>query len=86
MQTTQVQIKISLSEQLNNLLQNKAERLGVPVTQFVKYIIMKEVEKEEYPTYQMSENAEEEVKQAMQEYKNGNAVDVKNISEFFKNL
>jgi len=46
MQTTQVQLKISLSEQLNDLLLGKAQRLGIPLTQYVKHIIVKEVEKE----------------------------------------
>jgi hypothetical protein len=29
----------------------KTERLGLPLTQYAKHIIVKEVEKDEYPTY-----------------------------------
>lgn len=43
---SQVQLKISLSPQLNNLLKDRAARLGVPVTQFVKHLIVKEVDEE----------------------------------------
>lgn len=86
MNTTQIQLKVSLSQQLNDLLQFKAARLGVPVTQFVKHIIMKEVENENYPTFQMSERTEQKVKEAMQDYAAGKAIKVNDISDFFKNL
>lgn len=84
MNTTQVQLKISLSEQLNNLLTSKANQLGLPVSQFVKYLIVKEVEDEQYPTFQMSARTEERAKKAMQEI--DQAVDVDNVDDFFKNL
>ena len=86
MNTAQIQLKISLSEQLSELLKSKADRLGLPVTQLVRYLIVKEVETEEYPTYQMSENTEEKVKEAMDDYNAGKAVKVDDISSFFKNL
>lgn len=86
MNTAQVQLKMSLSQQLNDLLQSKAMKLGIPVTQFVKHLIIKEVKDEEYPTFQMSDRTEKRLKKAMEEYKQGKSVKVDNISEFFKNL
>ena len=86
MHTTQIQLKISLSQQLSDLLQSKAARLGVPVTQFVKHIIMKEVEIEDYPTFQMSKRTEQKLKEAMEDYNAGKAIKVDDISNFFKNL
>jgi len=84
MQTSQIQLKVSLSEQLNDLLKSKAQRLGVPVTQLVKYIIIKEVEKEEYPTFIASERLEKISEKAMKEI--DKSVVVKDVDEFFKNL
>ena len=84
MNTTQIQIKLSLSEQLNELLKSKAARLGVPVTQFVKHLIMQEVKDEEYPTYQMSERTERLIKKAMKE--RDKAIEVTDIHKFFKEL
>lgn len=84
MQTTQVQLKISLSGELNDLLKGKAQRLGVPVTQLVKYIILKEVEKEEYPTFVASENLEQISEKAMKEI--DKSVEVSDIDAFFKTL
>lgn len=86
MNTSQIQLKLSLSQQLNDLLEARAARLGVPVTQFVKHLILKEVDEEAYPSYQMSEQMEKNVKKAMEEYHEGKAIRIDNISEYFKNL
>lgn len=86
MNTTQIQLKVSLSQQLSDLLRSKAFRFGVPVTQFVKHIIMKEVEDEDYPVFQMSERTEQKIKEAMEDYSTGKSVKIDDISEFFKNL
>lgn len=84
MQTTQVQLKVSLSEQLSDLLKGRAQRLGVPVTQLVKHIIIKEVENEEYPTFIASEKLEQISEKAMKEI--DKSIEVKDLDEFFKTL
>jgi antitoxin component of RelBE/YafQ-DinJ toxin-antitoxin module len=84
MNTAQVQLKISLSEQLSDLLKSKANKLGLPVTQLVKYLIVKEVENEEYPTFKMSSRTEQRAKEAMEQI--DEAVEVEDIAEYFKNL
>ncbi len=80
----QIQLKISLSEKLSNLLASKAASLGVPVTQYVKHLIIKEVEEEEYPVYQASEWLEKETEKALKNIDKSVVVD--DIDEFFKNL
>jgi len=86
MNTSQVQIRVSVSAQLGELLKAKAERLGLPITQFVKHLIVKEVEEEQYPTYEMSEATEKAVEKAMEDYKNGKSIRVDDMSEYLKNL
>lgn len=81
---SQVQLKLSLSAQLNDLLESKAAQLGIPVTQFVKHLILKEVENEVYPTFQMSEQTEHRATEAMKHI--DEAVDVDDLDAFFKNL
>lgn len=83
-QPTQIQLKISLSEQLNDLLESKASRVGVPVTQFVKYLIIKEVEANVYPTHEASEWLEAKTEKAMKERKK--ATTVHDVHAFFKEL
>ena len=80
-QNSQIQLKISLSGQLNDRLESKAARLGVPVTQYVKHLILKEVELEDYPTYQASEQVERNTQQALKQM--DKAIDA---SAFFKTL
>lgn len=75
--TQQIQLKISLSDQLNDLLQSKAARLGIPATQFVKHLIIKDVETEEYPTFKMSERTRKRAEDAMTEI--DNAIDAKDF-------
>ncbi len=81
MNTAQIQLKISLSQQLSELLASKAARVGVPVTQLVKHLIIKEVEDLDYPIFQMSKNSEKKTQQAMEQI--DKAVDA---SDFFKQL
>ena len=84
MNTQQIQLKISLSDQLNDLLQSKAARLGIPVTQFVKHLIIKEVETEEYPIFPAFERTINKTKEAINN--RDKAVKVTDIHDYFKNL
>ncbi|MBI2405119.1 hypothetical protein HYV22_02995 [Candidatus Gottesmanbacteria bacterium] len=81
MNTTQIQLKISLSQQLSELLASKAARVGVPVTQLVKHLIIKEVEDLDYPIFQMSPNSEKRTQEAIEQI--DEAVDA---SDLFKQL
>ncbi len=75
------QLKINLPTELQSLLQAKAGKFGVPLTQYVKHIIMKDVEDEEYPVFKASEETENAAKQALKDL--DKAVDAK---DFFKQL
>lgn len=84
MNTGQIQIRVSISQQLGDLLKSKADRLGVPITQLVKHLIIDEVKSEEYPVFKASDATEKAAKEAMENI--DEAVDVENVNEFFKNL
>jgi hypothetical protein len=82
--TGQIQIRVSISQQLGDLLKSKAERLGVPMTQLVKHLIIDEVKDEEYPIFKASDATERAANEAMKHI--DQAVDVENVNEFFDNL
>lgn len=84
MSNSQIQIKISLSPQLNSLLKSKAKRIGVPVTQLVKYIVIRDVEKETYPEFTASEKAEQKAQKALKDIKKSKVVT--DIHDFFERL
>ena len=84
MNTGQVQIRVSVSQQLGDLLKSKADRLGVPLTQLVKYLIIKEVEDEEYPVFQASEETEIAATRALEELPELKSIT--NIHQYLKQL
>lgn len=62
-----IQIKINLSAQLQDLLESKAGKFGVPLTQYVKHVLMKDVENEDYPMFRASESTEKAAKEALKQ-------------------
>ncbi len=80
----QMQIRVSVSQQLGDLLKSKADRLGLPLTQLVKYLIIKEVEGEEYPVFKASEETEIAVAKAIEELPKLKSVT--NIRDYLKQL
>lgn len=78
---TPIQLKINLTPELQDLLQSKASKFGVPLTQYVKHVLMKDVEDEDYPIYRASEATEKAAQQALDDL--DSAV---SSSDFFKSL
>ena len=76
-----IQLKVNLTTELEELLKSKANKFGVPLTQYVKHVLMKDVENIEYPVFKASESTEEEAKKALEDL--GSAVD---SDKFFENL
>lgn len=79
--STQIQLKINLPLELEELLRSKASKFGVPVTQYVKHVLMNDVEAEPYPIFMASEETEKVAKQALEQL--DKAVDA---NDFFKQL
>ncbi len=65
MNTGQIQVRLTLTSQLYNFLQGQASRLGIPVTQVVKHMIIENAQKEEFPTFKASLKAEQAYAKAM---------------------
>ena len=78
---TPIQLKVNLTPELQELLKSKASKFGVPLTQYVKHVLMKDVEDEDYPIYRASEATEKAAQQALDDL--DNAV---SSSDFFKSL
>jgi hypothetical protein len=78
---TPIQLKINLTSQMQELLASKAGKFGVPLTQYVKHVLMKEVQDVEYPVFKASEETEKEARKALEQL--DKTVDAKS---FFKQL
>lgn len=78
---TPIQLKINLTEELQGLLQSKASKFGIPLTQYVKHVLIKDVEDQKYPVFKASEETEREALEALNQL--DKAADAKS---FFKKL
>lgn len=68
-QTTQQQIKVSVSPGLKSLVRSRAQNIGVPITQYVKNLIINDVK--QYPVYQVDEETEKRIGQSLKDLKEG---------------
>jgi hypothetical protein len=80
----QIQVRLSLTDQLYEFLQAKSAKLGLPITQVIKHIIIKEAEKEEYPVFPASEMAETKFIEAKANL--GNFVKVEDVKRYLDSL
>lgn len=69
MNTTQQQIKLSVSQELKSLVESRAQGVGIPVSQYVKNLIINDVKY--YPSYQVSEETERSIGQSLKDLKQG---------------
>ena len=86
MKAAQMEFKITLPQDVGDLLLAKANSLGLSVAQFIKKLITKEESQEKYPKFRASKATIRETKQAMKDYEAGKATIVNDVHVFFKNL
>lgn len=84
MNTGQIQLRLTLTDQLYEFLQSWSVRLGIPVTQVVKHMIIERAQREEYPVFSASGKTEDDYKLAMSE--KHKATKITDVDKFFKNL
>lgn len=83
--TEQSQIKITLPLKLKEYLESRATRFGLPISGYIKHLIVKDVEYMDYPIYQASERVEKAYEKAIKE--KDKAFKVKgNIGDFLDRL
>ena len=49
--TQQSQVKVNLPIQLKHYLESKAGKFGMPMAGYIKYLILQDVSKQEYPVF-----------------------------------
>ena len=86
MNTSQAQIKVTISSVMKDYLESKAGKFGMPIAGYVRHLILKDIEDMDYPTYQASEETERSYKKAIAEYEAGETHKVKDVDTFFDKL
>lgn len=82
--TQQSQIKLNLPLELKEYLESKAQKFGMPVTVYIKHLILKDVEDMDYPVFEASDRTIKAYKKALKD--KDKTIEVTDIKEFFKNL
>lgn len=65
MNTVQRQIKLNLPDELMDYLLSGAQRYGLPITAYLKHLIMKDADRMEYPVFEPSERTEKRYLEAI---------------------
>lgn len=89
MVTPQTQIKLNLPLPLKEFLESKARRFGITMSDYLKHLILENVEGEQYPVFEASEATEKAYKQALKDIKLGKTIEIEtqeDLKKFFKNL
>ena len=84
--TPSVQIKVTLPEKLQELVQSKADLYGLTISTYIKHLVIDDVKDMEVPVFQMSKKTEDNGLQALEEYRDGKTIAVDDVDEFFDNL
>ncbi len=84
MNSAQIQLRLTLSDQLYDFLQGQANRFGLTVTQVVKHMILEKAQKEEFPIYEMSERTKSKAVKAMVDI--NKSVLVSDVDTYFDSL
>lgn len=87
--TPQTQIKLNLPVTLKDFLESKARRFGIPMSDYLKHLILKDIEAEEYPTFEPSGSTIKATKQALKDLKTGKSVLIntqEDLKKFFDSL
>ena len=82
--TQQTQIKLNLPLSLKEYLESKASKFGIPLSSYIRHLILKDIEDMDYPTYVASDKTIRAYKKALRE--KDKAIEVKDIDKFFENL
>lgn len=80
------QVKVTLPEQLYFFLKSKADKFDLPVSSYIRNLVINDVKDLGFPTFEMSEKREKLGLEALKEHKQGKTTKVENIGEYFNNL
>ena len=77
-------LQVGVSGTLLNQLRDRANYTGVTLPEYVRHVLIKEIEKEEVET--LSPELKEEMEQAIKDYKAGKLKTYNNVDEMFKEI
>jgi predicted DNA-binding protein len=86
MVTEQSQVKVNLPQPLKEYLESRASKFGMPLSGYIKHLILKDVSEMDYPAYQASNYAEKSYEKAKDDERSGRLVKVADLEKFLNDL
>ncbi len=87
--TQSINKMLSFSTTLYDFALKQAEAKGMGFQEYVRYLLVREKEREDEPLYMVDEETEEEIGKSLESFKNGNYVELdspEKVREHFKKL
>ena len=81
-----VQVKLTLPTQLQQFVKSKADKFGMTLSGYIKYLVLDDVRDVDIPTFKMSKKTEENGLKALEEYRLGKTHEMHDVDEFFDSL
>ncbi|MBI2310147.1 hypothetical protein HYU89_04605 [Candidatus Collierbacteria bacterium] len=82
--TPQTQIKVNLPVALWEFLASKAAKYDLPISGYVRHLVIKDVSPMDFPVFEMSDRTKKILKKALKDRHKAVAVD--DVSKFFETL
>jgi predicted DNA-binding protein len=80
------QVKVTLPDGLYMYLKSKAEKFGLSLASYIRYLVINDVKDMDVPVFKMSQKTEERGLRALQEYGQGKTTLVKDIDKYLDSL
>lgn len=75
------QLKVTLPIQLYDYVKANAQRFGLTMSAYLKYLILEDVKDMETPEFKMSPKTEETALKALKEFRSGKTKTVRSVDE-----
>jgi type III secretory pathway component EscV len=79
--TQSINKMVSISSTLYYFAKKQAETRGIGFQEYIRYLLVREKEREDEPLYMVDEETEEEIGKSLESIKNGDYVDCKTPEE-----
>ena len=84
--TQTTQIKVTLPDELYLYLKSKAEKFGLNLASYIRYLVINDVKDVDIPVFKMSVKTEKRGLQALKEHKEGKTTKIKDIDKYLNDL
>jgi hypothetical protein len=80
------QVKVTLPNELYLYLKSKAEKFGLSLASYMRYLVINDVKDVDIPVFRMSSKTEERGLLALDEHEKGKTTPIEDVDKYFDTL